>query len=370
MKVGNPGAGRLLEPARVGAIEVANRIVMAPMTRSRAGVGDAVGDLQAGYYAQRAGAGLIITEGTFVAPEGRGYLRTPGIFTERQVEGWKRVTDAVHAKGGRIVAQLWHVGRLSHPALQPGGVLPVAPSAIAPAGKVLTENGMQPYPAPRALERTEIPRVFEQFHHAAKCARRAGFDGVELHGANGYLIEQFLKDGANERTDEFGGSIENRARFALDVTRAVVDAWSSDRVGIRISPISGVEDSDPQSVYVYLAAELSRLELAYLHVRENASSGYDYAALRRAFRGVYIANDSYDAAGAARVLAEDRADLIAFGRPFISNPDLVERIRRGLPLAEADRATFYTAGEQGYTDYPTYAAIRSDATAATGTGAS
>jgi len=340
---------------RAGAIELSNRIVMAPLTRSRAGTGDAVGALQAEYYGQRATAGLIVSEGTFVAPEGKGYVRTPGIYSEAQVDGWRRVTDAVHEAGGRIVAQLWHVGRLSHRVLQPGGALPVGPSAIAPAGKVLTEEGLLPYETPRALELSEVGRIAEHFAHGAECARRAGFDGVEIHGANGYLIEQFLKDGANQRTDEYGGSIENRVRFALEMTRAVVGAWSADRVGIRISPISGIPDSDPSSLYLHLVRELSGLGLAFLHVREAVDApGFDFAALRRAFNGPYIANDTYDLARAEAALAADRADLIAFGRPFISNPDLVARLRDGAPLAEADRATFYSGEEKGYTDYPTY----------------
>jgi len=349
--------GRLFEPVRVGAIGVPNRIVMAPMTRSRAGAGDAVGDLQVEYYTQRAGAGLIISEGTYVAPEGKGYIRTPGIFTEAQVAGWQRVTDAVHEKGGRIVAQLWHVGRLSHRAFQPGGALPVAPSAVAPTGKVLTENGMVPYETPRALDRDEIARIVEEYARGAVCARRAGFDGVEIHGANGYLVEQFLKDETNRRDDEYGGSVENRARFAVEVARAVANAWSADRVGLRISPIGRVSDSDPLSLYRYLVRELRSLGLMYLHVRESPGSDFDYAMLRREFGGIYIANDSYDAARAEAAIADGRADLIAFGRPFIANPDLVERIRIGAPLAEPDRATFYAGEEKGYTDYPGYEAM-------------
>lgn len=348
------GPGRLFEPVRVGAIGVPNRIVMAPMTRSRAGAGDAVGDLEVEYYTQRASAGLIISEGTYVAPEAKGYIRTPGIFTEAQVAGWRRVTDAVHEKGGRIVAQLWHVGRLSHRAFQPGGALPIAPSAVAPTGKVLTENGVVPYETPRALNRDEIARIVEEFARGAACARRAGFDGVEIHGANGYLVEQFLKDETNRRDDEYGGRIENRARFALEVTRAVASAWSADRIGLRISPISGVSDSDPLALYRYLVRELRPLGLMYLHVREKPGSDFDYAVLRREFGGIYIANDSYDAARAEAAIADDRADLVAFGRLFISNPDLVERIRMGAPLAMPDRATFYAGEEKGYTDYPRY----------------
>ncbi|NOG70548.1 alkene reductase [Roseicella sp. DB1501] len=354
----------LFQPFQLGPLSLPNRVVMAPLTRSRAGSKGIPGPLNAEYYAQRASAGLIIAEATQVSPQGQGYAFTPGIHDEAQVAGWRQVTEAVHAAGGRIVLQLWHVGRISHPSLQPGGALPVAPSAIRPEGQAFTESGFQPFQTPRALETDEIAGIVDDYRQAAVNARQAGFDGVEIHGANGYLIDQFLRDKTNRRTDRYGGSIENRARFLLEVTAAVTEVWGGDRVGLRISPVSpanDIADSDPQALFDHVAEQVNRFGLAYLHVVEGATGGprdnlpFDFAALRRAFRGAYMANNGYDLALAQAALREDRADLIAFGRPFIANPDLVERLRRGAPLNALDTATLYGGDAKGYTDYPALA---------------
>lgn len=351
----------LFQPFQLGPLSLPNRVVMAPLTRSRAGSKGIPGPLNAEYYAQRASAGLIIAEATQISPQGQGYAFTPGIHDEAQVAGWRQVTEAVHAAGGRIVLQLWHVGRISHPSLQPGGALPVAPSAIRPEGQAFTESGFQPFQTPRALETDEIAGIVGDYRQAAVNARQAGFDGVEIHGANGYLIDQFLRDKTNRRTDRYGGSIENRARVLLEVTAAVTEVWGGDRVGLRISPVSpanDIADSDPQALFGHVAEQVNRFGLAYLHVVEGATGGprdnlpFDFAALRRAFRGAYMANNGYDLALAQAALREDRADLIAFGRPFIANPDLVERLRRGAPLNALDTATLYGGDAKGYTDYP------------------
>jgi len=356
----------LFQPTRLGAIEMANRIAMAPLTRSRAGTGDVPRPMAATYYAQRASAGLIISEATQVSATAKGYAWTPGIYTEAQAEGWRRVTEAVHAKGGKIVAQLWHVGRISHPSLLPGNVLPVAPSAITPKGQAFTETGFQPHPQPRALEVDEIRQIVADFAHAASTARKAGFDGVEIHGANGYLIDQFLRDGSNHRTDEYGGSIQNRSRFLLEVVEAVTQAIGADRTGLRLSPVTpanDASDSNPAPLFHHAVEQLNRFNLAFLHMVEGATGGprdivpdFDFAALRRAFHGPYIANNGYDFAMADAAIREGRAEVIAFGRPFIANPDLVERLKTGAPLAEPDRATLYGGDEHGYTDYPALAA--------------
>ncbi|MCB4820122.1 alkene reductase [Roseicella aerolata] len=354
-------SANLFQPARLGPLTLPNRIVMAPLTRSRTGSRGIPGPMNAEYYAQRASAGLIIAEATQVSAQAQGYAYTPGIHDEAQVEGWKRVTDAVHAAGGRIVLQLWHVGRISHESLQPGGALPVAPSALRPAGQAFTEAGFQPHPTPRALETDEIPGIVADFRRAAENAQRAGFDGVEIHAANGYLIDQFLRDGTNLRTDRYGGSIENRARFLLEVTEAVTRVWGGERVGIRLSPVSpanDIADSDPQALFGHAVAQLDRFNPAYLHVVEGATGGardhapFDFQALRRAFNGAYIANNGYDLALAEQALREGKADLIAFGRPFIANPDLVERLRIHAPLNLPDRDTLYGGDARGYTDYP------------------
>jgi N-ethylmaleimide reductase len=351
----------LFQPVRLGALELPNRIVMAPLTRSRAGSAGIPGAMNAAYYAQRATAGLIIAEATQISQQAQGYAFTPGVANEAQVAGWRQVTEAVHQAGGRIVLQLWHVGRISHPSLQPGGALPVAPSAIKPEGQAFTESGFQPFVAPRALETDEIPGIVEDYRRAARNAQEAGFDGVEIHAANGYLIDQFLRDGTNQRTDRYGGSLQNRTRLLLEVTEAVTSVWGSERVGVRISPASpanDMRDSDPQALFNHAVAALAPFNLAYLHVVEGATGGardllgFDYGALRRAFGGPYLANNGYDKQLAEAALREGRADAIAFGRPFIANPDLVERLRTSAPLATADHKTFYGGDEHGYTDYP------------------
>ena len=352
----------LFSPVKMGALTLKNRIAMAPLTRSRAGSAGIPGPMNADYYAQRASAGLIVSEATNISPEGRGYAFTPGIYSEEQVAGWKLVTDAVHAKGGKIICQLWHVGRISHPSLQPDGALPVAPSAVKPEGNAFTEKGFEPFVTPRALTLEEIPGVIQQYRHATACARRAGFDGVEIHGANGYLIDQFLKDKTNRRTDLYGGSIENRVRFLREVTAAVVEAWSADRVGVRLSPVSpanDIADSDAEPLFLHVIETLNAFNLAFLHVVEGATGGprdvpggFDLQKLRRAFSGVYIANNGYDLDLALKARAENLADIVAFGRPFIANPDLVERLKTGAPLAQLDPETLYGGDAHGYTDYP------------------
>lgn len=345
----------LLSPIQLGSLWLPNRVAMAPMTRSRA---DAVGNpttIMAEYYVQRASAGLIITEGVVVSPQGKGYPNTPGIHTAEQVDGWSRITSAVHSAGGRIFAQLWHVGRASHPSLQPGGALPVAPSALAPAGQLYTAEGMKQYVIPRALELGEIAGVVDQFRAAAVLAKRAGFDGVEIHGANGYLIDQFLRDGSNQRTDRYGGPIENRVRILLEVVDAVSGVYGADRVGVRISPLFpmlGMHDSAPESTFRYVAAALSVYDLAYLHVFEDRSGAFDWRALRSAFGGPYVANGGYDRDSAGIAVQAGFADIVSFGTSFIANPDLVERFRLDAPLQSGDRATYYGGDARGYTDYP------------------
>ncbi|MFL6235822.1 MAG: alkene reductase [Thermoanaerobaculia bacterium] len=348
----------LFSPVQVGPYTLRNRMVMAPMTRNRAGEGNVPSDLAVTYYAQRASAGLIITEGTQVSLQGVGYPGTPGIHDDAQVAGWRRVTDAVHARGGRIFAQLWHVGRISHPLLQPGGAPPVAPSAIAAEGQTFTAEGPKPFGVPRALETSEIPGVVEQFVEGARRALESGFDGVELHGANGYLIDQFLRDGSNRRTDAYGGPVENRARFLLEVMEAVTGVWGADRVGVRLSPtgsFNSMSDSDPAATFGYAARELDRFGLAYLHVTEAIGSTPSPVApvMRSLFRGPFMLNGGYTQEIANAALAKGEADLISFGTLFLSNPDLVERFAEGAPLNTPDRATFYSGGDKGYIDYPT-----------------
>ncbi|MBG8555177.1 alkene reductase [Hymenobacter guriensis] len=358
---------QLFTPFQLGATQLPNRMVMAPMTRSRATNPENVPtDSTVEYYVQRATAGLIITEGAQVSAQGVGYINTPGIHTEAQVAAWKKVTDAVHAAGGRIFIQLWHVGRVSHPAFH-GGELPVAPSAIKPEGaKAFTGQGFEEVPTPRALELDEIPGVVNQFRQAARNAKRAGFDGAEIHGANGYLLDQFLQDGANQRTDEYGGSVENRARFVLEVVQAVVDELGAARVGIRFAPqgSSSIKDSDPVATFSYVTEQLNRFGLAYVHVVE-ARPGHPMAAapgvpavaahLRKIFQGTFILNGGYTQETAEEALAGNEADLIAFGVPFIANPDLVERFQQGAALNTPDYSTFYVPGDKGYIDYPSLA---------------
>jgi N-ethylmaleimide reductase len=316
--------------------------------------------LSALYYAQRASAGLIISEATQVAPEGQGYISTPGIYSAEQVAGWKCVTSAVDACGGRMVLQLWHVGRISHPSFQPGGALPIAPSATRPNAKAFTANGFEEIPTPRALETSEIPGIVAQYAQGARNALAAGFNGVEVHGANGYLIDQFLRDGTNKRTDAYGGSIENRMRFLLEVVDAVSAAVGAERTGLRISPQNGqndIADSNPQSLFNQVAAALSGRGLAYLHVVEGDTGGaavppFDYLAIKRLFGGLFMANNGFDKVRANEAIAQGRADLVAFGKPFISNPDLVTRLYLDVPLSPLNRETLYGGAEQGYTDYP------------------
>jgi N-ethylmaleimide reductase len=353
----------LFQPVTLGDIVLTNRIVMAPLTRSRAGKGDVPGPLNAEYYRQRAEAGLIVSEATNISQQGKGYAFTPGIYTDDQVAGWRLVTDAVHAAGGRIYCQLWHVGRISHPSLQPGGGLPVAPSAVKPEGQAFTDTGFQPFVTPRALETNELPGLIADYVHAAECAKRAGFDGVEVHAANGYLLEQFLRTKTNHRTDSYGGSVENRARLLLEVTAAVTGVWGAKQVGIRLSPVSPANDmggaaGDAQDVYNYVVTGLEQLGLGYMHIIEGATQGprdniaFDYVHLKSLFSGLYMANNNYDLALAETMRREHKADLICFGRPFITNPDLVERLRTGVPLAPSDDKThWYGGGAEGYTDY-------------------
>ena len=357
----------LFEGYRLGSLTLANRIVMAPLTRNRAGKGLAPTELAATYYAQRASAGLIITEATQISEQAQGYQDTPGLFTLEQIDGWRKVTDAVHAKGGRIFVQLWHVGRVSHVDLQPGGGAPVAPSAIRAETKTFVNNGFADVSEPRALELDELPGIVEDFRQAAANAITAGFDGVEIHGANGYLLEQFIKDGANQRTDAYGGSVENRARLLLEVTSAVVREIGAERTGVRISPVSpanAISCSDPQTQFNYIAEQLNALGVVYLHVVEGATGGprdvapFDYDALRSRFKQTYLANNGYDLDLAQTHLEESKADLFAFGKAFISNPDLVERLKTGAPLAVLNPATLYGGGAQGYTDYPALADAR------------
>jgi N-ethylmaleimide reductase len=355
----------LFTPFRLGPYELKNRIVMAPLTRNRAGSGGVMGDLNVEYYAQRASAGLIVTEGSQVSLQGVGYPGTPGIHTPEQVAGWKRVTDAVHAQGGRIFLQLWHVGRISHPSLQPGGALPVAPSAIKPEGEAFTNDGPQAYVTPRALDAEELPGIVDQHRTAAENALAAGFDGVEVHAANGYLLDQFLRDGSNRRTDAYGGPAENRIRLLLEVVGAVAGVWGADRVGVRLSPVNtfnSIADSDPNRTFGTVARALGRLGLAYLHVVESdfagstATQGFDREAIRRAFGGTYLANGGYDLSRGNSALATGAADLVAFGAPYVANPDLVERFALGAALNEPDPETFYGGDAHGYTDYPFLAA--------------
>lgn len=357
------GDSRLFTPTRIGRYTVPNRIVMAPMTRSRADASGVPSPIAATYYAQRSSAGLIISEAAHVAPEGVGYPGTPGIHSEAQAAGWRRVTQAVHAKGGRIFLQLWHVGRVSHPCMQPGEARPVAPSALPALGQIYTAAGMQTLVTPRALETAEVPRVVNQFAHAARMAREAGFDGVDIHAANGYLIDQFLRDGSNHRSDRYGGSIPNRARFLLEVTEAIVAEWGSDSVGVRLSPLNpynSMGDSTPHETFPYVAEALSRLGLGYLHVAEHGpdhplatpADCHMLRALRSVFLGSLVVDGGRDRVSAEGALTAASADFVALATPFISNPDLVQRMARGLPLTLADPATFYGGGARGYTDYP------------------
>ena len=355
----------LFTPFKVGAVTVPNRLALAPMTRSRANnPGNVPTDSTVKYYVQRASAGLLITEGSQISQQGVGYISTPGIHSAEQVAGWKKVTDAVHAAGGRIFIQLWHVGAISHPFFH-NGDLPVAPSAVQPQHvKAFTPSGMEEIPTPRALETAEVKAVVADFRKAAENAKAAGFDGVEIHGANGYLVDQFIQSGTNQRTDEYGGSVENRARFALEVVQAAVDVLGADRVGIRLAPtgnMGGIHDENRLATFSYVTEQLNKFGLAYLHVIE-ALPGHPMAAkagqepvgpaLRKIFTGPFILNGGYTQETAERALANNEADLIAFGVPYIANPDLVARFEQGAALNQPDQATFYGGDDHGYIDYP------------------
>jgi N-ethylmaleimide reductase len=365
----------LFSPFRLGPLALPNRIVMAPMTRNRAGPGNVPTALNATYYAQRASAGLIVAEASQVSPQGIGYPGTPGIHSAGQIAGWKLVTAAVHAAGGRIFLQLWHVGRISHPSLQPDGAPPVAPSAITPAGQAWTLEGMKPYVTPRALETGELPGIVEQYRRGAKNAKTAGFDGVEVHAAHGYLLDQFLRDKTNKRTDDYGGSAANRARLLVEVMEAVAGEWGGDRVGVHLSPtnlaFNDISDSDPAQTFSTAVRALDRLGLGYLHLVEPgpsdpaptlpspASGGgmgggprLDANFFRPLWRTALVVNKAYDLPRANAVLQSGDADLVSVATAFIANPDLPERLRRGSPLNTAERKTFYGGGAAGYTDYP------------------
>jgi N-ethylmaleimide reductase len=357
----------LFDPIRIGDIDLATRIVMAPLTRNRASPGQVPNDLMTAYYQQRAnpqtGAALIITEATQICPEGQGYLDTPGLFNAAQVAGWRRITQAVHAQGGRIVVQLWHVGRISHVSLLPGGQAPVSSTAKPARGKTFIAGGFADVSAPRALRTDEIPGVVAQYRQSAELAIEAGFDGVEVHAANGYLIEQFLRDSINDRSDAYGGSIANRTRLLVEVMQAVAGAIGGGRTGLRLSPVTPSNDagldSDPQALFEHAVSQLAPLKLNYLHVVEGATGGardvapFDYAALRQRFNGAWMVNNGYTRQMALDVVASGAADLVAFGKPFIANPDLGRRLRDDAVMNVPDNKTFYGGTAVGYTDYPT-----------------
>lgn len=360
---------KLFTPTQLGALTLKNRVVMAPLTRMRATEGDVPGELAAEYYSQRASAGLIISEAAQISNLAKGYPATPGIYSDAQVAGWKKVTDAVHAKGGKMVCQLWHVGRIAHSSLHPAEGLPVAPSALAPTGKVYTATWqLAEYETPRALSVEEIPALIADYVHAAQQAKAAGFDGVEVHGANGYLLDQFLHDGSNKRDDQYGGSIENRSRLLLEVLQAVIGVWGADRVGVRLSPygtFNDMSDRDTLGLFTYVVQQLNPLGLSYLHLiepRSTLAGGTDKVAegqpstsklFRPLFQGKIIAAGGFNREGAEEFVSEDLADAIAFGRLYISNPDLPERLLANAPLTPYDRKTFYGGDAKGYVDYPT-----------------
>jgi N-ethylmaleimide reductase len=372
---------RLFEPVRLGRYDLPHRIVMAPLTRSRAGQpGNVPTALNACYYAQRASAALIVSEATQVSMQGQGYAWTPGIHSREQVDGWRLVTQAVHQAGGLIFNQLWHVGRISHPALQPDQMLPVAPSAIRPKGEAFIENEdgepeLVPFVTPRALQIEEMPYLVRQYSRGARNALAAGFDGVEVHGANGYLLEQFIASGTNRREDLYGGTIANRARLLMHVVEAVSEVWGPDRVGVRLSPLStfnDIRDDDPESTFGHIAERLSDFRLAYLHVVNPAAAAIEHGTkpdpramrmvdlIRECYRGTLMLAGGFDRDTAEAWLERGKADLIAFGRKFLANPDLPERFRLGAPLNADDPATYYGGGAKGYTDYPTLAQERGE----------
>ena len=352
----------LFTPFQMGPYTLANRIIMAPLTRNRAGAGNVPQPLNVEYYRQRATAGLIITEGAQIADDALGYPATPGIHSAEQIAGWKQVTEAVHSRGGRIFIQLWHCGRISHPSMLPGNALPVAPSAIQPEGQAFTYQGLQSYVTPRALALADIPHVIQQYRTAAKNALEAGFDGVEIHAANGYLLDQFIRDGSNQRTDSYGGTAENRCRLLVEVTQAVSEVWGAQRVGVRLSPLNpfnDMHDSNPQHTFDTAATLLSPFGLAYLHVMETAigdnkhpKQSFNFEQLHHAFKGTYMANGGYDKPRANAAIAAGQADLVAFGVAFLANPDLPARFATNAALNTPDQNTFYGGDTKGYTDYP------------------
>ncbi len=350
----------LLDPLQAGDLLLPNRIIMAPLTRQRAGVARVPNPLMAEYYAQRASAGLILSEATSVTPLGVGYADTPGIWSREQVESWRLVTDAVHEAGGRIFLQLWHVGRVSHPMFL-GGASPVAPSSVAPKGHVSLVRPETPYVVPRSLERNEIPEVIEAFRKGAQHAEQAGFDGVELHAANGYLIDQFLQDSTNRRTDDYGGPVENRARLLLETVEALISVWGAGRVGVHLAPRGDAHDmgdSDRLGTFSYVARELGQRRVAFLCVRERLGPDRIGSELKAAFGGVYIANEGFTRESAEQALAADQADAVAFGKLFIANPDLPKRFVLQAPLNQWNMETFYSGGPSGYVDYPRLEAAR------------
>jgi len=360
MSANQPPTGHLFTPLALGDLNLPNRIVMAPLTRNRAGEGNVPTALNVRYYKQRASAGLIITEASQISPQGIGYPATPGIHSDEQVAGWRQVTDAVHVEGGRIFMQLWHVGRISHSSMQPGNARPVAPSAIRPQGEAVTYEGMQPFETPRALTLEEIPGIIADYVVAAQRARDAGFDGIEIHSANGYLLDEFLRDGTNTRADAYGGSAENRMRLLDEVVSAVSAVWPANRIGVRLSPenqFNDIRDSQPQATFNAVADMLRGHQLAYLHVVEGDMLGgerlVDYTELKRHFDGLYMANNGYTQTVAEQALQQGDADMVAFGRLFIANPDLPKRFAQGAELNEPDPETFYGGDAAGYTDYPT-----------------
>lgn len=346
----------LFDPLTVGELQLPNRIIMAPLTRSRAGDSRLPNKLMMEYYTQRASAGLILSEATVVDPMGIGYAGTPGIWSQEQVRGWQQVTQSVHQAGGRIFLQLWHVGRISHPTFL-NGALPVAPSAIAPKGRVSLLRPETPFVEPRALERNEIPAVVEAFRRGAQNAQEAGFDGVELHGANGYLLDQFLQDGANQRTDDYGGALENRARLMLEVTDAAISVWGAGRVGVHLAPrgdMHSVGDSNLPATFKYVAQQLGRRRIAFILAREHLGEDRLGPALKAAFGGVYIANENFTQDAAEQVVESGEADAVAFGKLFIANPDLPQRFAIRAPLNAWTTETFYKGDANGYTDYPRF----------------
>ena len=362
----------LFEPLRFGDIAVANRVVMAPLTRNRAAAHQVPSDLAVEYYTQRASAGLIVTEASQISPEGQGYLDTPGIHSPEQVAAWRKVTDAVHAQGGKIIVQLWHVGRISHVSLQPGGLAPVSSTARTAVAKTFTADGFVDVSPPRVLRLDELPRIVADYRHAARCAMQAGFDGVEVHAANGYLLEQFLRDSINDRSDAYGGSIANRARLLVQVMTAVSGEIGAGRTGLRLSPVTPVndaqQDSDAQALFNHLAEQLAPLKLAFLHVVEGETGGrrdvaaFDFEALRTRFKqgnphAAWMVNNGYTRQMALDAVASGDADLVAFGRSFISNPDLVQRLKLDAALNKPNPKTMYGGGAEGYTDYPSMASV-------------